>query len=346
MYKARRLFDHILLGLVLIGISGCSYTNEVLKNGPDAYVESGFKELAAKNYDAASDLFHRALEMDSKAARAYLGLGKLWMAKDAPFRAQLFFRRASQIDPDLEDVFCYLGDIYLEKNEVELALDFYDKCSASESEVSLQAHFNLGKYYLKERKINKARAEFNKCLQDSCFWGGFVGMGLISFQEEDYNTAMEHFKRANTLADEYEIDARMARAFDKLGQEEEALLEYSKWIMNEEEDDSLPVIEDRYNSLKNEIVNRYLVSRHDDIDVDKKITFKLLEKGNLKVCVYDLEGTLIKRLYSGFLTTGDYDMDWDGRSDDGQKVEGGLYLGSVEGTNVFKVEPLYINYFK
>ncbi len=57
----------------------------------------------------------------------------------------------------------------------------------------------------------------------------------------------------------------------------------------------------------------------------------------VEVCVFDLSGRLVRRLYSDQMPAGTHHLAWNGRSDHGQRVASSVYLLHIRaGTNVTK----------
>lgn len=57
-----------------------------------------------------------------------------------------------------------------------------------------------------------------------------------------------------------------------------------------------------------------------------ELAFTLAEAGPARLDVYDLQGRLARRLFSGTLPAGPHTRAWDGRGDDGRRLAGGSYL--------------------
>ena len=59
------------------------------------------------------------------------------------------------------------------------------------------------------------------------------------------------------------------------------------------------------------------------------IHYKILEKGFVRINIYDSKGILVGELFSGYQDEGTYKVQWDGRSNSKQKVLTGLYFCQV-----------------
>jgi flagellar hook assembly protein FlgD len=61
-----------------------------------------------------------------------------------------------------------------------------------------------------------------------------------------------------------------------------------------------------------------------------KIQFQLPGAGKVRLTVYDINGRLIKEIFSGNKQAGQYTFEWNGQNSNGVKVSTGVYFYSVE----------------
>jgi len=57
-----------------------------------------------------------------------------------------------------------------------------------------------------------------------------------------------------------------------------------------------------------------------------RIEFQIADDSDVKVIVYDVGGTLIRTILDSKLESGKHHVDWDGRDDNGNLIESGIYL--------------------
>ncbi len=65
-----------------------------------------------------------------------------------------------------------------------------------------------------------------------------------------------------------------------------------------------------------------------------RLSCYLPAKGNVAVRIYDINGGLIKQIYSGEMEQGSHEFMWKGRNEHGAYVASGLYVFSVQFQNV------------
>lgn len=63
------------------------------------------------------------------------------------------------------------------------------------------------------------------------------------------------------------------------------------------------------------------------------ITLELISDEELSILVYDIRGSLVKSIYSGFLDQGNYTFVWEGNNSRGKKVVSGIYLCVLRSEN-------------
>ena len=64
------------------------------------------------------------------------------------------------------------------------------------------------------------------------------------------------------------------------------------------------------------------------------------EGQEVDLAVFDLAGRRVRQLASGVQSVGRHDVDWDGRTDSGQTVEGGVYFLRARVGHETRVMPL------
>lgn len=72
------------------------------------------------------------------------------------------------------------------------------------------------------------------------------------------------------------------------------------------------------------------------------LRYELAEDGPVQLVIYDVSGAMVRRLVSGWQTTGGYAVPWDGRDEAGQPVASGLYLGCLETARLRQVHKLML----
>jgi len=61
-----------------------------------------------------------------------------------------------------------------------------------------------------------------------------------------------------------------------------------------------------------------------------KIVFTMSEPGQMRLCVYDIAGRVVRVLKEGSVDAGGHEVTWDGKDDAGERVASGVYFYSLE----------------
>jgi flagellar hook assembly protein FlgD len=72
------------------------------------------------------------------------------------------------------------------------------------------------------------------------------------------------------------------------------------------------------------------------------ITLALPARARTRVVAYDMNGRLVRTLFSGTMEAGVRPISWDGRSERGEKAPGGIYFIRLESANRISVKKLVI----
>ncbi len=77
-----------------------------------------------------------------------------------------------------------------------------------------------------------------------------------------------------------------------------------------------------------------------------QVSYSLTKGQQIAVDIYDVQGRIVSRLYSGHQTPGEHQLRWDGKNDRGLSVPSGIYLVRLTGTDgVATSKILYQNQF-
>ncbi len=64
-----------------------------------------------------------------------------------------------------------------------------------------------------------------------------------------------------------------------------------------------------------------------------RISFVLPENGDAEISIFNVNGKLVKALYSGMLTEGNHELPWNGQDENGNIVASGVYFYQVNFEN-------------
>ncbi len=175
MQTYRHPFTSLLLALCMIAASGVSLLTvsgcdssarelnrlqqAVWKNPEDAqaYIKLGNAYARYQQYDKAVESYEKALLLNPKSGiTVYPALGAAYFNRDQYGKALEYFKRSLEFSPDDSLRHYDIGNVYLQLNRCDLAIEAYRK--AIENSVAFQeARYNLAVCYI--RTGQRAKAE-------------------------------------------------------------------------------------------------------------------------------------------------------------------------------------------
>ncbi len=72
------------------------------------------------------------------------------------------------------------------------------------------------------------------------------------------------------------------------------------------------------------------------------ITYSIPEPAFVKLCVYNINGTLVKTLFEGNQSTGRYQTVWDGENSSGMKVGSGVYFYRIQANSFLQTRKMIL----
>jgi tetratricopeptide (TPR) repeat protein/tRNA A-37 threonylcarbamoyl transferase component Bud32 len=157
-----------------------------------------------KNLDEALDQCRRAVESDSKLAKAFLFRGLVYLDRKEFDRAIEDIRRAISLEPNHADAHVDLGTVYYNRRQYDKALAAYNKALELQPEcvMALNGRANV---YDAQRKYARAIADYTEALRLSQHPGDFsvyTNRGYTRVRHKDYAGALQDFEKALALTRE------------------------------------------------------------------------------------------------------------------------------------------------
>ncbi len=311
---------HILWLFALFLFCGCA--SRPSGESPAApFVRQGYKCLEEGNYAEAVKLFRKGVGFDPMFAQAYRGLGLAYMHTGDLYRAEIFMRKALQIDSHLSDLWGYLGEIYLSRGDVERAVDFFERCPPEDPHYA-QLHFTLGRMRLEAGDTAGADEEFDKALTHPDFWGGYWGKGMLAQLSGRWNDALNWYREAHRRAQKPEVLLGLADAYFALDHDAPAFFYYTLFLGTNPDGDDHVRVRERLAELEARLSIEADSAQH-------RLEFSVPQNCDVLAGVCAKDGKIVKELFRGTLTKGNYSLDWDGSDQNGKKVESGEYIGFI-----------------
>lgn len=235
------------------------------------HFKKGIKKLGQEDYEGAQEAFEAAMEhIDTepkpKHAEIYLYLG-VALYKDAVYgdaELETYFIEAIRLNPNLDKAYLYLGKCKSLAEDLDAALDNFNKAIELNSELA-EAYLERGYVYKERGDLLAAHADFSRTISLSGSWQSYFHRGLIDMELNRYECAIEAFDHVIEQSLPIQISffndgieaaieqkpkhipaysAYIQRALAKnvLGESQDARADYEKALALAEADGSLGVI--------------------------------------------------------------------------------------------------------
>jgi tetratricopeptide (TPR) repeat protein len=202
----------------------------------EAYTKGrrAFLRGAPEGYEAAAELFSRAVEIDPTFALAHYQLGRTHLALGNRWKATAQFRAATQVDATLPEPFKAIGDIFMlsPRRLYDQAIEGYTRALTLRPHYA-DAHVGLGDAKAAKGDHEGAIGHYQKALAlDQLNTKVYYSLGKIYYAEKGlYYEAVTAYRKAIEL-DPYFVEARMGlgEVYEEKGLYQDAIGEYRKVI--------------------------------------------------------------------------------------------------------------------
>ena len=190
--------------------------------------------------EAATECWYRALNIDSSWATSqdYFSIGNALEEQKKLESAQLCYRQAIKLQPDLLKAYYHLGELLSQKGQVEEAINLY-RLALTNNSPEAQLNYLLGKSLLAQKQWQAATEAFQEAISlQPDLWEAYYQLGEALHKQQIWAESETAYRRALEIYPE-NIKARrhFAQALLKQKRWQEAI-QVSRATL--EIDDSLP----------------------------------------------------------------------------------------------------------
>ncbi len=317
--EVKSLLLLVIVVLIIFCASGCA--PQRCQSPGAEFIIRGNHLLDQGKYKEAIAEFRYAIGLDPQNAQAYRGLGIAYSAIEDDYRAEVFLRKALQLDKRMTELWGFLADIFLRKGDEKQAMAYFERCPVNDPHYA-ELHFRIGRMRLMANEIGEAEKEFEKTLNHADFWGGYWGKGMVEKLRGNWHNALKWYKGAYARSQCKEVLLGMAEVLDTLQYVSNAIFFYTMHLGTNSDEQERERILKRVGELENKIG---LNSNGDG----RKLEFAVSANSDIKALVCSKEGKIVKTIFSGMLTRGKYNLEWDGKDDEGKPACSGEYFGVV-----------------
>lgn len=197
----------------------------------DALIKMAKLHFYRKDYEKAFGFLNRAQETDSNDQRIYFLSGRINKDKGEISKAKRDFHKATEINQNFYEAWIQLG-LLAAKEGKSLAIDYYQNALDANPD-SEEALYNMGMYYQKNDKTEKAINTYNRLLDKNPQNDkGYYNIGYIHLtQTGNYQKAEQNFRQALDI-NSSNIDAvyNLGSALEQQEKYDEARKQYEKTL--------------------------------------------------------------------------------------------------------------------
>ena len=176
----------------------------------DAYYQTGWCYNDLEKYQDAVTYLEKAKQLLPKKAKVHFELGYTYDNLKNPDKALINYQKSLDISPDYYDACKAIGDIYYTKNEYKKAAEYFKKYADGEKEPDNFYYYktgwslsDIGEYedaitYLEKYNPEETLDKVKK----------YSEIGYANYSLKKYDAAIEFYKKAIDLKDDYGIALR------------------------------------------------------------------------------------------------------------------------------------------
>jgi len=183
--------------------------------------------LKAGNLDLAEKKLLKALKKNPTLMPAVNALGIVYLNKREFQKALKYFKQVSRTQPDYYDVYNYIGVVYTELGDYDIAKEnLLMAANADKYTTPENAFANLAMLEIKQKRYDSAMRYINKGLQKNDHFAPLSNLkGIVLEQRKKYKEAMLWYKQALTLLTEPDVTylINLGRVYSKMGDKGKAL---------------------------------------------------------------------------------------------------------------------------
>lgn len=208
-----------LAGIIFLSVFSCAGMTEKnpCKNPEYAKIQKDKARndiRVGDHYTALNDVLE-AKRCNPRDPEVYFLLGQIYWYRQERDKAKENFETALKYNPRYSETYLALGDMFLEENNFEFALGYYQK--AARDDLFREAYLawnNIGWIYLQQDKLKEAEEAFIRALAlRPDFALPHCNLGELYSRQKRYQEAIREYQKA------LQLDPNLARAHRLLGLE-------------------------------------------------------------------------------------------------------------------------------
>jgi type IV pilus assembly protein PilF len=193
------IYKNTAILVLAILVSACSSTaTKKAKHQSELYFGAGTQSLMTGDHTDALKNLLKANELDPNNDAILNNLGMAYYFKDERDMAVSIIKKALKINKDNSDAKVNLASIYFKDGDIVNAEKIYKNVLKDLTyDKQARTFYNLGVIELQRKNSVAALNYFNKAVKEEVnYCPAYYQVGLIQYNQKQYNTALKSFKDA------------------------------------------------------------------------------------------------------------------------------------------------------
>lgn len=204
-----------------------TYPGRLKPGSPEYLLNEGLFYLNAGDLNQAEKKLLKALKKKDTLIGAINGLAVVYLQKREFKKALEYFKKVIRIEPESWDTYNYMGVIYTELGEYDLAKENLLRAASSKKyRTPENAYVNLALLEIRQERYEAALRYVEKGLDENDRFPPLCNlMGVILEHDQKFPEAMVWYEKALSLLTEEDISylINIGRLYGKMGQKDKAL---------------------------------------------------------------------------------------------------------------------------
>lgn len=218
----------VFTSLLLTTISAATFAEGTMRGQSSELNENGVKAMQSKNYEAASQIFKRAVASDPYNLTAVYNLAGAYLSLKKDKEAIALLEPYAEKNVDDAGIYVRLGDAYFTSKKTAKAKASYDKAlKLAPKYLGLQA--KLGTLYALENDLAGAEKAFRAAIDlDQKDGQSLANLASVLLANGRAEESVQTAKRALQVQATPELYVTMGNAYEKLHDKKNALISFQR----------------------------------------------------------------------------------------------------------------------
>lgn len=197
-------------------------------------VEKALEYYKQGEYDKAIDVFSTVIETEEPTAELYNNIGQCYASLANETKAEEYFLKSIELNPQLAHAYINLADIYYRNKEFGKGIGLLTTGANAMPDNMVMAHF-LARFYMEDCRLDLAVDELEKVLEAQPEnYDAYYDLGKVHYELGNYYCAIENFENILEFKEDNPyIYFYLAQAYEMNNEIDKAISNYLKTIAHD-----------------------------------------------------------------------------------------------------------------